>query len=239
MVEIGGKPIVWHIMKLYAHHGITEFILCLGYKAYVIKDYFLNYEARNSDFTVELGKNKAIHYAGPNHAEDGWKVTLAFTGENAMTGARVARAARYLDETGDTFCLTYGDGVSDVDLGGALEYHKSHGKLATITGVRPPSRFGEIKEDGGRVLAFGEKPPEAGGFISGGYFFLEREFLNYVQDDDACILERKPFERCAADGQMCVYDHTGYWECMDTYRDWMRLQKLWESGNAPWAVWGG
>jgi glucose-1-phosphate cytidylyltransferase len=235
MVEVGGRPILWHIMKLYAHYGMTDFVLCLGYKGSMIKEYFLNYEATNSDFTVELGRRNGIELHGKPHGESGWRVTLADTGERAMTGARISRAAKYLDD--QTFAVTYGDGVTDADLQNGLAFHRSHGGLATLTGVRPPSRFGELTSFDGRVTAFSEKPQIAQGLINGGFFFFERGFLNYLSDDDNCVLERAPLERCAADRQLFVFSHPGYWHCMDTLRDWESLQKQWEEGNAPWKVW--
>jgi glucose-1-phosphate cytidylyltransferase len=236
MVELGGRPILWHIMKLYAHHSITEFILCLGYKGSMIKDYFLNYEAMNNDFTVELGRRGAVHLHGSGHKEIGWKVTLADTGERAMTGARIKRVAQYLADD-PTFAVTYGDGVSDVDLRRVLAFHQSHGGLATITGVRPPSRFGDLEVSGTRVVAFREKQQIGQGIISGGFFFFQREILDYLTDDESCILEREPLERTAAAGQLHVYEHPGYWQCMDNLRDWEYLQSQWESGKAPWKVW--
>ena len=236
MVEVGGRPILWHIMKLYAHHGMTDFVLCLGYKGSMIKEYFLNYEATNSDFTVELGRRNGIQLHGAAHGECGWRVTLADTGERAMTGTRIKRAAAYLDDD-RTFAVAYGDGVTDADLTKALEFHRSHGRLATLTGVRPPSRFGEFASSGGRVTAFSEKPQVAQGLINGGFFFFERGFLEYLTDDEDCVLERAPLERCAADQQLFVYSHPGYWHCMDTLRDWESLQNQWEGGTAPWRVW--
>jgi glucose-1-phosphate cytidylyltransferase len=237
MVEVGGKPILWHIMKHYAYYGMDEFIICLGYKGNVIKEYFLNYEAMNSDFTIRLGDHKSIDYHARTHGEDGWKVTLVETGENTMTGARVLRAARYLDDPLLTFCVTYGDGVSDIDLRASLAFHKAHGKLATVTGVRPPSRFGELRIDGQRVTAFSEKAQITQGMINGGFFFFEPGFLRYISDEPECILERGPLERCAMDGQLHVYEHPGYWQCMDTYRDWESLERQWQSGSASWKVW--
>ena len=237
MVEVGGSPILLHIMRLYAHHGLSEFVLCLGYKGNIIREYFLNYEAMNCDFTVELGKRSSVQFHTPNaHAELGWKVTLAETGEQSMTGARVKRAARYIN-SGETFCVTYGDGVSDVDLKQVLAFHRSHGKLATVTGVRPPSRFGELRCEGQRVLSFSEKPQLQAGLINGGFFCFEPDFLRYLTNDASCVLEREPLERCAADAQLMVYEHGGYWQCMDTFRDWESLEKQWQSGQAPWKVW--
>jgi glucose-1-phosphate cytidylyltransferase len=241
MVDVGGRPILWHIMRTYAHHGFREFVLCLGYKGNVIREYFLNYEAMNCDFTLslgELGKKASIelHERENGQEELGWKVTLAETGEQSMTGARVKRGSRYVPPN-ETFAVTYGDGVSDVDLQKALAFHRSHGKLATVTGVRPPSRFGELYREGSKVLAFSEKPQLHEGLINGGFFFFEPAFLQYITDDVGCVLEKDPLERCAADGQLMVYEHAGYWQCMDTYRDWESLEKQWQSGRAPWKVW--
>ena len=236
MVEIGGKPILWHIMKLYAFHGITDFVLCLGYKAHVIKEYFLNYKAMNCDFTVKLDEAEGITLHG-GQAQEPWRVTLADTGEEMMTGARVLRASRYLDDDDDTFMVTYGDGVSDVNLRAVLEFHLQHGKTATLTGVRPPSRFGELNTQGDRVVSFSEKPQIGQGLINGGFFCFQREFLNSLSESPDCVLERTPLESCAADGELCVFEHPGYWQCMDTYRDWQSLESQWQSGNAPWNVW--
>lgn len=233
MVEIGGRPILWHIMKCFARFGVSDFLLCLGYKGNVIKDYFLNYEAMNTDFTVELGKNK-IRYHGDAHKEDGWTVTLIDTGEKTMTGARVKRAARYLNGSEEPFLVTYGDGLSDVNIQDLIAFHKSHNTMATLTGVRPPSRFGELQTDGTTVKSFTEKPALAHGLINGGFFCFEPEFLEYINDDPSCILEREPLERCASDGQLSVFEHRGFWQCMDTYRDWELLEKQWQSGKAPW-----
>jgi glucose-1-phosphate cytidylyltransferase len=235
MVEIGGRPILWHIMKLYAHHGITDFILCLGYKGDIIRQYFLDYEAMNCDFTVTLGRKNSIRYHGNTHNENGWSVTLVDTGENSMTGARLRRAAPYI--RGKTFALTYGDGVSDVNLKKAAAFHKAHKGLATLTGVRPPSRYGEIEHDGSKVVSFSEKPAVSQGRINGGFFFFETDFLNNLSDGDDCILERAPLEKAAAEGQLHVFEHDGYWQCMDTYRDWLDLDKKWNAGQAPWKVW--
>jgi glucose-1-phosphate cytidylyltransferase len=235
MVEIGGRPILWHIMKLYAFHGISEFVLCLGYKAHVIKEYFLNYKAMNSDFTIKLDESEGIALHGSD-TEDSWQVTLADTGENTMTGARILRAARYLDGD-DTFMVTYGDGVSDVNLGELLRFHRQHGMMATLTGVRPPSRFGELRTKGNRVASFAEKPKHHRGMINGGFFCFERDFLQYFDDTPGCTLEGAPLELCAADGNLGVFEHQGFWQCMDTYRDWQGLEAQWQSGEAPWKVW--
>ena len=234
MVEIGGRPILWHIMKLYAQHGLNEFVLCLGYKGYVIKDFFLNYEARMKDFTVRLGSRAVEFHDG--HTEDGWGITLAETGESAMTGTRVYRVRRYLDD--GPFCLTYGDGLGDVNLKELISFHRSHGKLGTVTGVRPPGRFGELELNAGRVAAFAEKPQVTEGFINGGFFVFEREFVDrYLDDREDLSLEGEPLQRLAADGELMVYRHDGFWQPMDTYREWKLLEDMWDSGRAPWKVW--
>lgn len=234
MVEIGGRPILWHIMKMYAAHGFTDFIVCLGYKGERIKEYFLNYEAMNNDFTVELGtpETRQFHAA---HAEAGWRVTLADTGLATMTGARVRRAARYL--TGDRFMLTYGDGLSDVDITALADYHARSGTIGAVTGVRPSSRFGELLTEGGRVVQFSEKPQTHEGLVNGGFFVFRREFLDYLDDDPGCVLEKEPLERLARDGQLAVFQHGGFWQCMDTYRDYQLLSHMWDSGEAPWKQW--
>jgi glucose-1-phosphate cytidylyltransferase len=237
MIEIGGRPILWHIMKIYAHYGICDFVLCLGYKAAVIKDYFLNYQAMMTDFTISLNNTSNIQLHDSGSINEDWKVTLADTGEETMTGARVSRASCYLADD-DTFFVTYGDGVSDIDINALLSFHRSHGKLATITGVRPPSRFGELQCDGKRVHSFSEKPVSGNGLINGGYFCFQRDFLRYLSDDRSCILERSPLESCARDGQLQVFEHQGFWQCMDTFRDWTNLESQWQGGNAPWKAWG-
>ena len=234
MVEIGGRPILWHIMKIYAHYGFTEFILCLGYKGWMIKEYFLNYAMMQGDFTVEIGKNNDIRFHN-NQAEEGWKVTLAETGLNAMTGARVKRIEKYIDD--ETFMLTYGDGVADVNLLDLLAFHNQHGKIGTVTGVRPPSRFGELFSKGEQVVAFVEKPQSYEGLISGGFFVLNKQVFEYLDDDDNCIFEQKPLEQLVADGELMVYMHKGFWQCMDTYRDYLHLNRLWEQQEVPWKVW--
>jgi len=232
MVEIGGMPILWHIMKTYASHGFNNFILCLGYKGEKIKEFFYHYEMLSNDFTIELGTNNIeIH---PRHAESGWKVTLVDTGLNTMTGARVKRIERFIEE--DHFMLTYGDGVTDLNINDLLQFHLDHGKIGTVTGVSPPSRYGEIYIEGDKVLSFQEKPQKADGSINGGYFVLSKRFFEYLEDREDCILEREPLEMLAKDGELRVYDHTGFWQCMDTYRDLSFLEKLWSSGQAPWKV---
>lgn len=234
MVEIGGRPILWHIMKAYAAAGFTDFVLCLGYKGEVIKEYFLNYEAMHNDCTVSLGKPGAIEYHS-RHDEQHWRVTLADTGAQTMTGARIKRVARYL--TGDRFCLTYGDGVADVNPKAIMDSHRQAGRIGTVTGVRPTARFGELVAEGDRVVAFNEKPQSMEGLVNGGFFVFERAFLDYLSDDAGCILERAPLEGLVRDGQLHVHRHGGFWQCMDTIRDHHYLNELWTGGRAPWKVW--
>ena len=232
MVPIGRFPILWHIMKSYAAAGHREFVLCLGHQQHVIKDFFLNYEAHTGDFTLTLGADKTIE-----RDEEGWKVTLADTGFDAMTGARVKRAARHL-EGSDDFMLTYGDGLGDIDLKALVDFHRSHGKILTITGVRPPGRFGELaRDETGQVTEFNEKPQATGGRISGGFFICKHEILDYLDDSEDLMLEQKPLRDLVSDGQMMMYEHDGFWQCMDTYRDYHLLSGLWESGDAPWKNW--
>jgi len=234
LVDIGGRPILWHIMKGYAARGFTEFILCLGYKGHRIREYFLHYEAMNNDFTIELGRRDAIQFHD-GHRETGWRVTLVDTGIETQTGARVKRASRYL--RGDQFMLTYGDGVSNVDPRALLAFHEQRGTLGTVTGVRPSSRFGELRADSGLVREFSEKPRMHEGLINGGFFVFERPFLDYLDEEPHCVLEREPLERLAGDGQLAVYAHDGFWQCMDTYRDYQHLKQLWESGEPEWKTW--
>lgn len=237
MVEVGGRPILWHIMKIYASHGITDFVLALGYKGAVIRDYFLRYEEMSRDVTVTLGRHGAVEVHGAAHEEQGWRITLVDTGESAQTGARVARALRYVG-VDETFAVTYGDGVSDVDLGAVLVFHRASGALATITGVRPPGRFGELRQDAeGRVIAFAEKPQVSEGVINGGFFFFEPGFRRYLSEHDDHALEGDAIERAVRDRVVSVYVHPGYWQCMDTPRDWQTLETLWTGGRAPWRRW--
>ena len=233
LVEIGGKPILWHIMKTYAHYGFKEFVLCLGYKGNLIKEYFLNYRAMQSDFTLRLDSSQSPTFHQLNDPLD-WSITFAETGAEAQTGARVKRIEKYIP--GDRFFLTYGDGVADIDLGNLLEFHRQHGKVGTVTGVRTHSRYGELPVSDGRVMSFSEKPKAEDGFISGGFFVFERRLFDYLSDDDRCVLELAPFETLARQGELMSYLHPGYWHCMDTYRDFMALNDLWKQG-APWKVW--
>jgi glucose-1-phosphate cytidylyltransferase len=234
MVEVGGRPILWHIMKLYAHHGFHEFVLCLGYRGNVIKEYFLNYEAMNNDFSICLGEKSQIRYHG-RHTEQDFTVTLADTGLESMTGGRIRRIQKYID--GDTFLLTYGDGVSDVDIRRLLEFHRSHGKIATVTTVPPVSRFGMVAlaTDRDRVQSFNEKP-KTDGWVSAGFFALNRGVFDYLGSDD-CIFEREPMERLAAAGELMAFRHDGFFYAMDTFREYQQLNELWNRGEAPWRVW--
>jgi len=233
LVEIGGRPILWHIMKIYAHYGFKDFVLCLGYKGNMIKDYFLNYGIMNADLTLKLGSNEVkIHN---QHQEKDWVITFAETGEESQTGARVKRIEKYIDN--DLFMLTYGDGVGNINIKTLLEFHKSHGKIGTVTGVHPASRFGELVMKGNRVMEFSEKPQIKEGSINGGFFVFNKKFFDYLKDDDNCYLEREPLERLALDKELMVYPHEGFWQCMDTYRELEILDNLWKSQAPPWKVW--
>jgi glucose-1-phosphate cytidylyltransferase len=235
LVEVGQRPILWHIMKLYAHHGFREFVLCLGYRGSMIKEYFLNYEAMNNDFTICLGSKQVVSYHDA-HAEQDFHVTLADTGLQSMTGGRVRRVQRFIDD--DTFMVTYGDGVGDIDIAALVRFHGKHGRLATVTGVRPISRFGVLELDlEGRVKRFSEKPTLEG-WASAGFFVFHRKVFDYLGGDD-CVLEHEPLERLAAKGELMVYPHAGFYFAMDTYREYQALNELWNSGKAPWKVWNG
>lgn len=233
MVEVGGRPILWHIMKTYAHYGLQEFVLCLGYRGNVIKEYFLNYEAMNNDFTIALGNTQSIEPHGA-HSEQEFRVTLVDTGPDTMTGGRVKRIQRFIDE--DTFMVTYGDGLADINPRKLLDFHRSHGRLATVTAVHPVSRFGVIDvSPDGRVQSFVEKP-QVEGWISAGFFVFQRGVFDYL-GSDSCIMEREPMARLAADGQLMAYRHEGFFVAMDTYREYEALNKMWNSGQVPWKVW--
>ena len=236
MIPVGNHPILWHIMKYYAHFGHTRFILCLGYKGSVIKDFFLNYEAHIADFTLTIGKGNPVVYHG-GHSEEGWKITFAETGLNAMTGARIKKIKQYIGED-EEFLLTYGDGVGDINLKGLLEFHRNHKRILTVTGVRPPSRFGELVCDtSGQVIEFNEKPQAMGGLISGGFFVCNRALFNYLNNDENLVFEKEPLERLVRDNQMMVYEHKGFWQCMDTHRDYMLLNSMHNKGEASWEIW--
>jgi len=233
LVEIGGKPILWHIMKIYSHYGFNDFVLCLGYKGQMIKEYFLNYRVMNSDFTLRLDSpsNPEFH---TRNVHEPWSVTFADTGAEASTGARVKRIEPHIQ--GDHFMLTYGDGVGDIDIAQLWAYQQRHGKIGTVTGVRPISRYGELAVDGGRVRVFSEKPQADEGYISGGFFVFHRRFFDYLEDQDNCVLEREPLDKLARDGELMSYHHKGFWQCMDTYRDFVALNDMWKQ-NPPWRIW--
>ncbi len=235
MVKIGDKPILWHIMKIYAQYGLKDFVLCLGYKGEMIKDYFLNYEALNNDFTVELGKNREIEIYS-THEENGWRVTLADTGDKTLKGARLKKVEKYINDS-DTFMLTYGDGLAKIDLNTLLVYHQSHGKMVTVTGVSPASRFGELKVSDNQVESFIEKPAQGSELINGGFLVVNKGIFDYLSLDENCDLEYGALEEIAKKGQLMVYKHKDFWACMDTYRDLECLNKKWNENNAEWKVW--
>ena len=231
MVEIGGKPILWHIMKLYSHYGINDFIICLGYKGYIIKEYFLNYSVHNSNLTINLrGGDVRVHQQNT----EPWSITLIDTGDTTQTGGRLKRVREYLDE--EIFCLTYGDGVGNIDIKALLDYHREQGAIATVTAVQAPSRFGSITLEDNHVLSFEEKPSDEKSWINGGFFVLSRGVFNYIENDGT-IWERSPMETLARDKSLAAYKHHGFWQPMDTLRDKLSLEDLWKSGNAPWKVW--
>jgi glucose-1-phosphate cytidylyltransferase len=233
MIEIGGKPILWHIMKIYSAHGINEFVICLGYKGYLIKEYFANYHLHMSDVTFDLSNNsKKIH----NNYSENWKVTLVDTGEETMTGGRVKRIYDYVKDE-ENFCLTYGDGVSDVNISDLIKFHKLHGKLATLTATQPPGRFGAIQINPQNVITdFQEKPDGDGRFINGGFFVMSPKVIKYI-DGDKTLFEQEPLKNLARDHQLTAFKHTGFWQPMDTLRDKTQLEEMWQSGKAPWKNW--
>lgn len=233
MVEIGGMPILWHILKTYSAHGIDEFVICCGYRGYVIKEYFANYFLHNSDVTFDLKTNHMTVHA---HSAEPWKVTLVDTGANSGTGGRLKRVKAYLDD--ETFCFTYGDGVGNVDIRRTIAFHREQGGLATMTAVQPPARFGTFNflEGQNKIRHFQEKPQGAGAWINGGFFVLEPAVLDYIEGD-ATFWEAAPLERLAREGQLSAYKHEGFWQCMDHLKDKLELEKLWNEGRAPWKVW--
>jgi glucose-1-phosphate cytidylyltransferase len=232
MVEIGGRPILWHILKMYAHHGVNEFVICCGYKGYILKEYFANYFLHMSDVTFDIRSNEMqVHQ---KRAEP-WKVTLVDTGDNSMTGGRLLRVAEYLRNE-EAFCLTYGDGVSDVDIAATIKFHRDHGKAATLTATYPPARFGALEVKNSRVISFQEKPMGESGRINGGFFVLSPRVLQYLKDDTT-VWEQGPLATLAAQGELMAYEHEGFWLPMDTLRDKHQLEELWASGRAPWKVW--
>jgi len=230
MVTVGGRPILWHIMKRYSNFNHSDFFVALGYKSEIIKEYFLNYRSLNSDFTVDIGTGLVT----PHQTDDtDWKVTLVHTGKDSMTGGRVKRMQSFIGN--ETFMLTYGDGVADIDLDKLIEFHKSHGKMVTVSAVHPGARFGELGMNDGVVSSFKEKPQMTQGWINGGFFVIEPEFFELIEGDDT-ILEREPLEKAAEMGELMAYHHDGFWQCMDTKRDREALEELWQSGDAPWTL---
>ncbi len=234
MVQIGNRPILWHIMKIYASCGFSDFILCLGYKGEMIKDYFYNYEILNNDFTIKFGAQKSITMHN-DLGENNWSVTLVDTGKSSLKGARLKKIEKYIDS--DVFMVTYGDGIGNVDLKKLLSFHLQHGRTGTVTGVRPPSLFGELVVEENRATLFSEKPQTSAGLINGGFFVFNKNLFNYLNEDDSCDFEKGPLEEMAAQGELMVYMHDGSWACMDTYRDVEYLNKLWESEKAFWKTW--
>ena len=235
MIPIGPWPILWHIMKIYAHFGHKDFVICLGYKSQVIKDFFLNYEAYTRDFTISFGNNGGVQYHS-SHDESDWKVTLADTGNHSMTGSRISRIRDYVK--GEDFMLTYGDGVSDVDINQLIEFHKSHDKILTVTGVRPPGRFGELGADSeGKILAFNEKPQTTAGCISGGFFVVSPRIFEYLDDNEDLVFEQGPMRQLVHDGELMMFEHAGFWQPMDTSREYQLLNSLYDQKEAPWVRW--
>lgn len=233
MIEIGGKPILWHIMKIYSRYGFNDFVICCGYKGYCIKDYFYHYYMHQADMTIDLGENRMEYH---NSAAEPWRVTLVDTGLNTMTGGRIKRVQPYVGE--EAFMLTYGDGVSDVDIPALLEQHKASGRLATLTAVQPSGKFGALDiGDDESIKSFQEKPKGDGAWINGGFFVCEPEVFDYIRKGDETVWERDPLESLARDGQLGAYKHEGFWQPMDTLRDKNELEKLWAGGNAPWKIW--
>jgi glucose-1-phosphate cytidylyltransferase len=232
MVEVGGRPILWHVMKIYAAAGVTDFVICLGYKGEQIKEWFVRYRLQASDVTVDLRSGEVTYHSGP---AEPWRVTLVETGDDTQTGGRLRRAARHLDPS-EPFFLTYGDGVGDVDVAASLAFHRAHGRLATVTAVAPPGRFGALRRDGARVTAFAEKPDGDGATINGGFFVLSPRVIDRIEGD-ATALEREPLEGLARDGELMAFEHRGFWQPMDTLRDRRVLEDLWDTGRAPWKVW--
>lgn len=232
MIEVGGRPILWHIMKIFSHYGIDDFVICLGYRGYMIKEYFANYYLHSSDVTIDARDN-SVAYLQTN--AEPWRVTLVDTGEGSMTGGRLRRVAGYLDP-GEPFCFTYGDGVANIDVGKLVGFHKAHGKQATLSAVIPPGRYGALKLDGDAVTEFVEKPPGDNAYINGGFFVLQPDVISRISGD-AMPWESTPLEGLAADGQLAAFRHNGFWQPMDTLRDKLTLESLWASGKAPWKVW--
>jgi glucose-1-phosphate cytidylyltransferase len=232
MIEIGGRPILWHIMKIYAHHGINDFVICLGYRGSMIKEYFSNYLMHNSDVTIDVRENKIVYH---QTMAEPWRITLVETGEHTQTGGRLKRVGAYISSD-EPFCFTYGDGVSDVNIADLITFHRSHGKLATLTAVAPPGRYGALSMEGERVKDFIEKPPGGNGFINGGFFVLDPSVISLIRDD-MTPWESEPLETLARSGNLQAWSHNGFWQPMDTLRDKNHLEALWHTGHAPWKVW--
>jgi len=232
MIEIAGRPILWHIMKTYSSHGVNDFIICCGYKGYIIKEYFANYFLHMSDVTFDMQHNKMeVH----RRKAEPWRVTLIDTGEETLTGGRLKRVAEYVKDE-EAFCFTYGDGIADIDIAGEIAFHREHGKLATVTAVQPPGRYGALQMNGARVAGFAEKPRGDGGFINGGFFVLSPKCIDFIEGDETSW-EREPLSRLASDNQLMAFTHSGFWQPMDTLREKNLLEDLWATGNAPWRVW--
>jgi len=238
LVSIGYNPILWHIMKIYAHHGVNEFILCLGYKGWKIKEYFLNYKTIMHDFTISLNDHNSVQFHDDeNNSESDWKITMAETGGETQTGARIWKVRKYL-ENEDHFCLTYGDGLADIDIGKLIEFHKSSGKIGTLTGVRPKSRFGEIVTEKNVISTFNEKPNISEGWVNGGFMVFDaKRVWDYFWPDESLVLERDPLPAMVRDRQLGVYKHDGFWLGMDTMREYTMLNEMWKENKAPWKVW--
>ena len=232
MIEIGGRPILWHIMKIYSHYGINDFVICLGYKGYMIKEYFSNYFLHNADVTIDAEKNEVVYH---NQKAEPWRVTMVDTGENSMTGGRLKRVASFLNPD-EPFCFTYGDGVANIDIRALIAFHKKHGRRATLTGVIPPGRYGSLSLDGDKITRFIEKPPGDNTLINGGFFVLQPDVVDMI-DGDHISWEAAPLENLAASGELMAYRHSGFWQPMDTLRDKNHLEQLWAQGKAPWKVW--
>lgn len=234
LIEIGGRPILWHIMKIYSHYGFNRFVLCLGYKGAMIKEYLYHYHFVSNDFTIKLDEKRQVTFHRRNEEVD-WEATVVDTGLNTLKGARIKRIEKYIDS--DIFLLTYGDGIADVDINAVIDFHKKSGCLATLTGVRPPSRFGDLVTNKGKVLTFTEKPQASAGLINGGFFVLNRGIFDYLTEDEKCDFENGALEKLAAEGKLAVYEHKGAWECMDTMRDSEYLNELWNNKKAFWKLW--
>jgi len=233
MVEIGGKPVIWHIMKIFSHFGFNDFVICLGYKGSTIKEYFSNYFMHMSDVTIDLSRNKITTHST---VSEPWKITLVDTGIDTMTASRLKRVKKYIGN--QTFMLTYGDGLADINIKKLVQFHKNHKKMATVTAIQNAGRFGVVNiASGNKVSSFLEKPREGYGWISGGFFVLEPEVFNLIDNDDTVIWEKGPLERLSKQGELCAYKHTGFWDCMDTLRDKINFERIWQSGKAPWKVW--